>query len=123
MGRQMSGFEKRILAGSLASALLAASCVLAEAADLNLVCTGNSYGKDGPFPTVETVSLTIPASKPVMVALPGETKPAQARTIANNDIQLKFSVAGLTGEYFHFTGDLFLIRPDGKLTRLVCKPS
>jgi hypothetical protein len=28
----------------------------------------------------------------------------------------------LTGEYFNFTGDLFLIHRDGGFTRLVCKP-
>jgi hypothetical protein len=123
MERHIGGFEKWILTGSLSAALFAATCGLALGADLNLVCTGNSYGKDGPFPTVETVSFKTYDSKPAVITMPGETKAVHTRTIDNNAFQLRFAVAGVTGEYFYFTGDLFLIRPDGKLTRLVCKPS
>jgi hypothetical protein len=43
--------------------------------------------------------------------------------LTNNSIQLKFAAGAFTGEYFHFTGDLFLIHKDGRLTRLECKPS
>jgi hypothetical protein len=38
----------------LAFALVAAPCAMAGPSDLNLVCSGNSYGKEGdPFPTTE----------------------------------------------------------------------
>lgn len=89
----------------------------------HVVCTGNSYKEDGPFPTVETFSLKIEGKKPVMIGGPGSEKPVKARLIANNAIQLKFTTGKFTGEYFNFTGDLFLIHTDGRLTRLTCKPS
>lgn len=101
----------------------AASVGSADPANLNLTCSGNSYKADGPFPTPETFSLKIDGKKPVMIQGPGENLPVKARTIASNAIQLKFTTGAFTGEYFNFTGDLFLIHKDGHLTRLVCKPS
>jgi hypothetical protein len=57
-----------------------------------------------------------------MIGLPGSDKPTKASMVSSNPIQLKFSARGLTGEYFNFTGDLFLIHRDGRFTKLVCKP-
>lgn len=96
---------------------------LAGEANLNLVCSGNSYKQDGPFPTVETFTFKTEGKKPVMLGGPGLEKPVKARISANNPIQLKFVAGKFTGEYFKFTGDLFLIHTDGRLTRLTCKPS
>jgi hypothetical protein len=42
------------------------------------------------------------------------------RTISDNKLQLKFSTKEFVGEYFHYTGDLFLIYPAGHLARLNC---
>src|SRR3984893_11810528 len=84
----------------LAFAPFAAPCAMAEPADLDLVCSGNSYGKDGdPFPTTETVSFKREGKKPVMIGLPGSDKPTTASIISS--IQLKFSARGLTREYFN----------------------
>jgi hypothetical protein len=41
-------------------------------------------------------------------------------TSNNNSIQLKFATKKFVGEYFHYTGDLFLIYPSGELARLSC---
>jgi hypothetical protein len=122
---QIANLERWALAGLLlASASLSfATDALAGEPDLNLVCTGNSYKEDGPFPTPETFSLKIAGKKPVLIGGPGSEKPVKARIIANNPIQLKFATGKFTGEYFNFTGDLFLIHKDGHLTRLTCKPS
>jgi hypothetical protein len=100
-----------------------APCALAENTALNLVCSGNSYKADGPFPTPETFSLVINGTKSVMIGAPGPAKPVPAPVIANNAIQLKFKTGDFTGEYFHFTGDLFLIHSDGRLIRLTCQPA
>lgn len=126
MGLEFSKRAKSALAAvSLACVWGGATTTCASAAggDLNLVCTGNSYAKGGPFPTVETVSLTIAGKKPVLIGLPGSDRPNKARTVANNDIQLKFAAEGVTGEYFYLSGDLFLIRADGRFTKLLCKPA
>jgi hypothetical protein len=78
---------------------------MAGEASLDLVCTGNSYKADGPFPTVETFSVKIDGNKPVVIGGPGSDKPVKAHTIASNAVQLKFSTGKYTGEYFNFTGD------------------
>jgi Protein of unknown function (DUF1236) len=125
MGCQFGNLARWVLAvAALACASVsAATSALAGGDDLDLVCTGNSYQKDGPFPTVETFSVKIAGTKPVMIGQPGSDKPVKARIVANNAMQLKFATGKFTGEYFHFTGDLFLIHTDGRLTRLTCKPS
>jgi hypothetical protein len=129
MKLQIAGLVRRALAGRVLAAVLAYGLLsplthaFAQETNLNLVCSGNSYKKDGPFPTPETFSLKIDGKKPVLIGGPGSEKPVKARTIANNLIQLKFATGKFTGEYFNFTGDLFLIHADGHLTRLTCKPS
>jgi hypothetical protein len=44
-----------------------------------------------------------------------------AKVESNNNIQLKFKAGEFVGEYFHYTGDLFLIYKSGHLARLTCK--
>ncbi|WOJ90687.1 hypothetical protein RZS28_05180 [Methylocapsa polymorpha] len=126
MGLELGKRAKWALAGvSLACVSLSAASTSASAAgvDLDLICSGNSYQKDGPFPSVETASLKLSGKKPVLIGLPGSDQPVKARTIANNAIQLKFASGNVTAEYFYFTGDLFLIRADGRFTKLLCKPA
>ena len=129
MKLRIGGLAKWAVAGSVLATLLVydvlnpSAFAVAQDANLNLVCSGNSYKKDGPFPTPETFSLKIDGKKPVSIGGPGTEKPVKARTLASNAIQLKFSTGKFTGEYFNFTGDLFLIHTDGRLTRLMCKPS
>jgi hypothetical protein len=48
--------------------------------------------------------------------------PARVAPISNNKIQFKFAAKGFTGEYFHYTHDLFLIYKSGHLARLTCSP-
>lgn len=45
------------------------------------------------------------------------------RITSNNKLQLKFATKEFVGEYFHYTGDLFLIYPNGQLARLSCTRS
>ncbi|HEY8007182.1 MAG TPA: hypothetical protein VIE66_10405 [Methylocella sp.] len=129
MNLQIGGHLKGALAGRALAAMLAygvlnpSAYVAAQGANLDLVCSGNSYKKDGPFPTPETFTLKMDGKKPVFIGGPGSEKPVKARTIASNEIQLKFATGKFTGEYYNFTGDLFLIHKDGRLTRLMCKPS
>jgi hypothetical protein len=107
----------------LAFASFAAPCAMAGPADLDLVCSGSSYAKKGdPFPTSETVSFKRDSKKSVMIGLPGSDQPTKASIVTSNPIQLKFSAGGLTGEYFNFSGDLFLIHKDGRFTKLFCQP-
>ena len=47
-------------------------------------------------------------------------KTLASRVTSNNKIQLKFATKDFVGEFFHYTGDLFLIYRSGKLARLTC---
>jgi hypothetical protein len=125
MNFQKRDGSKRIgLTGFLSAGIFVVTGAVAGAADLNLVCTGNSFSKGGdPFPTAETVTFKKEGAKPLAIGLPGSDKPAKAKIVSNNPIQLKFSADGLTGEYFNYSGDLFLVHKDGRFTRLVCKPA
>jgi hypothetical protein len=50
----------------------------------------------------------------------GDGKPLAANVTSNNKLQLKFRTRQFVGEYFHYTGDLFLIYNAGPLARLTC---
>ena len=50
----------------------------------------------------------------------GDGKSFAPRITSKNKIQLKFETKEFVGEYFHYTGDLFLIYPSGRLARLSC---
>jgi hypothetical protein len=50
----------------------------------------------------------------------GDGKTLAPRITSNNKIQLKFVTKEFVGEYFHYTGDLFLIYKAGPLARLNC---
>jgi hypothetical protein len=107
----------------LAFAACTAFPAVAGPSALDLTCSGNSYGKEGnPFPATETVSFSTDGKGLVMLGLPWLDKPTKARVVSANPIQLRFAAGGVIGEYFNFTGDLFLIHKDGRFTRLVCKP-
>ena len=94
----------------------------ASAEELDLACSGNSYKHADPFPTPETFSLKIGEKNSVAIG-GGSLHPGKVRVSSNNPIQLKFTAGKFTGEYFHLTGDLFLIHPDGRFMKLACKPS
>jgi hypothetical protein len=50
----------------------------------------------------------------------GDGKVLAPRITSNNNIQLKFATKEFVREYFHYTGDLFLIYNSGSLARLNC---
>ena len=50
----------------------------------------------------------------------GDGKMLAPTITSNNKVQLKFETTEFVGEYFHYTGDLFLIYPSGELARLTC---
>ena len=53
----------------------------------------------------------------------GDGKILAPRITSNNKVQLKFATKEFVGEYFHYTGDLFLIYNSGPLARLSCSRS
>ena len=84
-----------------------------------MTCDGRLIG--GPkvqAPTPMTAQLTVNSGK-VDVDLGSGNITNQ--TVSNNNIKLQFNAAEFTGEYFHLTGDLFLVYKSGQLARLRCK--
>jgi hypothetical protein len=53
----------------------------------------------------------------------GDGKAFSPRVTSNNELQLKFETKEFVGEYFHYTGELFLIYPNKQLARLNCSRS
>src|SRR5262245_510894 len=49
-----------------------------------------------------------------------DNKTLSPRITNNNTIQLKFVTKEFVGEYFHYSGDLFLIYRSGQLARMNC---
>jgi hypothetical protein len=46
-----------------------------------------------------------------------------AHPVSDNRIQLRFRTNEFTGEFFHYTNEMFLIYKSGHLARLACTPS
>ena len=59
-----------------------------------------------------------PAQKVALDLGQGSTN---AEVVSDNKIQLKFKTKEFEGEFFPYTGDLFLIHKSGHLTRMRCQ--
>jgi hypothetical protein len=111
-----------ILVGSISIAFFAMDA--AQAADsLKISCTGDVFEPGGVNKSSTTLTATFsPASKATKVSVDlgkGNVSPV---VLSNNPLQLKFRTKDFTGEYFHYSGDMFLIYRSGHLARLTCKP-
>ena len=103
--------------------IVAATCLAATAADGQTTATRLGCNGELIEPTTKTTSpkalqLTMSAGK---VGVDFGDGNLAAKVESNNNIQLKFRAAEFVGEYFHYTGDLFLIYKSGHLARLTCK--
>ena len=86
-----------------------------------LACNGQLIGGPKPqSPSQIAAQLGVGAAN---VDLDLGSRKLATQIVSNNNIQLQFSTKEFTGEYFHLTGDLFLIYKSGQLARLRCKQS
>jgi hypothetical protein len=84
-------------------------------------CNGNMIEQAGLAPSPKSGRLILTPTNKVLLDLgQGEVK---ARVMSDNKIQLKFGTKEFVGEFFHYTGDLFLIYKSGHLVRLTCTPN
>jgi len=83
-------------------------------------CTGSMIEPTSLAPSPRNVKLTLGSAQNVGIDL-GQGS-SNARVLSNNRIQLKFRTKDFVGEFFHYTGDLFLIYNSGHLARLTCSP-
>ncbi|MGY3615091.1 hypothetical protein ACVJGD_001287 [Bradyrhizobium sp. USDA 10063] len=99
-----------IILSSLAS-------MIASAAAQPVTCSGSLLDPSGSAPSSKTATLALGPP----VSIDTGNGPQRASIVSNNRIQLKFRTKDFTGEYFHYTGDLFLIYRSGHLARLMCR--
>ena len=112
-----------ILLGGISIAFLTMD--VAQAADsLKISCAGDMIEPGGvkKSPTTLTAIFS-PASKATKVLVDLGKGSVSSVVLSNNPLQLKFRTKDFTGEYFHYSGDMFLIYRSGHLTRLTCTPS
>lgn len=104
-----------IAALSMVSAFSAAS---AAGEPNKFSCNGTMIEPTSLAPSPKSVQLALsPANKVTINLGQGDSS---ARVLSDNKIQLKFQTKEFVGEFFHYTGDLFLIYKSGHLARLTC---
>ena len=92
------------------------------AAERQFSCKGQVVqGETDPAAPQKTIDLNVTlGDKNKLSMKTGDGKMLAPRITSNNKVQLKFATKDFVGEYFHYTGDLFLIYPSGELARLNC---
>ena len=108
--------------GSAATAMMVLVVFSAHAAgnQRQLSCSGSLIEPTALAASPKSVKLTLgPGQEAALDVGRGNN---DVRVVSDNKIQLKFEADDYTGEYFHYTGDLFLIYKSGHLARLMCKP-
>ena len=103
-----------------AAAVILATVAHAQSTSTQLGCSGQLIGPGAQAASPKTVQLTIGSGK---VGVDFGSGNVAAQVESDNRIQLKFKTDEFVGEYFHYTGDLFLIYKSGHLARLMCKQS
>jgi hypothetical protein len=102
---------------SIATILICTTISAFAATPLN--CTGSMLEPGGLNPSPKTVTLTLGPP----LSIDEGHRGLRASVVSNNQIQLRFATKNFTGEFFHYTNDLFLIYRTGHLAKLSCMPS
>lgn len=107
---------------ALSSLILLTITVRASASEQQFSCKGQVI-RDEANPAAQPkpidLNVTLGDNNKLSVKA-GDGKMLAPRITSNNKVQLKFATKDFVGEYFHYTGDLFLIYPSGELARLSC---
>ena len=91
------------------------------AAEQKFACKGQVVqGMTDPAVQPHPIDLNVTMDDNKLSVATGDGKTLAPRITSNNKIQLKFATKEYVGEYFHYTGDLFLMYKSGPLARLVC---
>ncbi|RZN32696.1 hypothetical protein [Bradyrhizobium sp. Leo121] len=96
---------------------LASMIASAVAQPASLTCSGSLFDPTGSAPSSKSVTLALGPP----ISIDTGNGPQRATVVSNNRIQLRFKTKDFTGEYFHYTSDLFLIYRSGHLARLTCQ--
>jgi hypothetical protein len=91
----------------------------AIAAEQQLSCKGQMIGPTGEQTAPIDINLNLDDSGNPRIAGDGGKK-TDVRVTSDNAIQLKFQTKDYVGEFFHYTGALFLIYKSGHVAGLTC---
>jgi hypothetical protein len=105
------------------AAIIILSMNAAHAAEesLRFSCNGNMIEPTSLAPSPKSMQLVLGPAHKISIDLGQGDSTAQETS--NNKLQLKFRTKEFVGEFFHYTGDLFLIYKSGHLARLTCTKS
>ena len=104
------------IGGLILLAMMVEPCAAAE---WQFSCKEQLIRDANPQPKPIDLNVTLGEGKKLSMKI-GEGAVLAPRVTSDNKIQLKFATKEFVGEYFHYTGDLFLIYPSGQLARLNC---
>jgi len=109
-----------LVAGSLF--FLATMVGASTAAELKFSCKGQVIQEmtDPAVPQKPIEFSVTVGERNTMSIKTSDNKTLVPRISSNNKIQLKFATKDFLGEYFHYSGDLFLIYRSGQLARMNC---
>jgi hypothetical protein len=102
----------------IAAVCVATTAAYAQSTSTRLGCDGQMIEPTSKAASPKALQLTMSSGKVGVNLGAGDIA---ATVESNNNIQLKFKTDEFVGEYFHYTGDLFLIYKSGQLARLTCK--
>jgi hypothetical protein len=105
----------------IAALLSATNGAYATEGPAKFSCSGNMIEPTSRTSPQDNVQLVLTSAKKVLIDLGQGVE--DASVLSDNKIQLKFRTKQFTGEFFHYTNDLFLIFPSGRLARLTCSLS
>jgi hypothetical protein len=88
---------------------------------LSFSCSGTMIEPTALTASPKSVRLVLSPPQKIEIDLGQGFSKAQA--MSDNRIQLKFRTKEFTGEFFHYTYDLFFIYKSGHLARFTCQPS
>jgi hypothetical protein len=90
----------------------------AQPVSIQLTCVGRPVESTGLDTSPLKLKLTISSST---VRVDFGSRDIVAKLESSDKIQLVFKTDEFVGEYFHYTGDLFLIDRSGNLARMACQ--
>lgn len=106
----------------LIGSYLLSTIITASAADpRKFSCNGSLIEPSSLAPSPKSVALMLSSANSVSMDVGKGATPVSVTS--NNKIQLKFVTKDFVGEYFYYSGDLFLIYKSGHLARLTCTPN
>jgi hypothetical protein len=106
----------------IVAAILACSITsAADAAATQFSCTGVKIEPASLKQTPMTVKLNLISAHKIAINL--DNSDVKNSVTGDDQITLHFRAKDFTGEFFHYTNDLFLIYRSGHLAKLACTPA